>query len=161
MISNIQRIIVSHHGFAEVWRDGSNGHQSLHSNRHYQPGDRISAFSAATTTRTPTYLTIQTGERVHITLSPEFLAFINHSCTPNAFFDTTLFQLICIAPIMPGDQITFFYPSTEWEMAQPFSCRCGTAACLGDINGASRLSAAVMTNYRVTDYIRKKLAERA
>lgn len=23
-----------------------------------------------------------------------------------------------------GDELTFFYPSTEWSMAQPFDCLC-------------------------------------
>lgn len=24
-----------------------------------------------------------------------------------------------------GSIVTFFYPSTEWDMEQPFECRCG------------------------------------
>lgn len=27
--------------------------------------------------------------------------------------------------IQPGDELSFFYPSTEWEMAQGFECKCG------------------------------------
>ncbi len=74
-----------------------------------------------------TYLTVQTGTDRHITLIPDFLQYINHSCSPNIFFNTTTMELVCLQPIQPGDEFTFFYPSTEWEMAQPFVCNCGTA----------------------------------
>ena len=37
---------------------------------------------------------------------------------------------------------TFFYPSTEWAMASPFDCHCGSARCLGRIAGASQVPAA-------------------
>jgi hypothetical protein len=30
-----------------------------------------------------------------------------------------------------GQELTFFYPSTEWDMAQGFECICGTATCRG------------------------------
>jgi len=42
--------------------------------------------------------------------------------------------------IAPGDELTFFYPSTEWSMSQPFECRCGTKLCLTYVEGASKLS---------------------
>jgi len=35
-----------------------------------------------------------------------------------------------------GDELSFYYPSTEWEMTQSFDCLCGTASCLGKISGA-------------------------
>lgn len=39
-----------------------------------------------------------------------------------------------------GDELTFFYPSTEWDMAQPFDCHCGSENCLGKVRGASELT---------------------
>ena len=38
-----------------------------------------------------------------------------------------------------GDVLSFFYPSTEWHMVQPFECFCGEAACLGKIMGAGQM----------------------
>ena len=37
---------------------------------------------------------------------------------------------------LPVDtELSFFYPSTEWEMAQPFDCWCGSVRCLKKIQG--------------------------
>jgi SET domain len=156
IITSPQRV-VSQHAFAEVLKDTETGHQYLHSTQAFQPGDIISHFSAAGVFSEPSYLTVQTGDDTHITLQPQFLQYINHSCSPNAFFDTTTMQLVCIAQILPGDQFTFFYPSTEWQMAQPFDCRCSTPACIGQVAGASQIDREVLGRYRLTDYILGKL----
>lgn len=57
---------------------------------------------------------------------------MNHSCAPSAYLKLTPRLrpdewVLCAgsAGIKAGDDITFFYPSTEWEMAQPFDCACG------------------------------------
>lgn len=63
---------------------------------------------------------LQVDDHRHILLSPKYLESINHSCTPNVFFNTTTFQLECLRPISIGDELSFFYPSTEWEMDAPF-----------------------------------------
>ena len=36
-------------------------------------------------------------------------------------------RLTALRPISEGDELTFFYPSTEWAMAEPFECGCGAA----------------------------------
>jgi hypothetical protein len=38
--------------------------------------------------------------------------------------------------LSPKQPLTFFYPSTEWLLSQPFRCNCGTPSCLGTITGA-------------------------
>jgi SET domain len=157
MIITAPQRVVSQHAFAEVLKDTETGQQYLHSTQTFQPGDIISHFGVAGVFSEPSYLTVQTGDDTHITLKPEFLQYINHSCSPNMFFDTTNMQLLCLTPIEPGDQFTFFYPSTEWQMAQPFECRCGSAACIGMIDGASKIDRAVLSRYRLTDYILSKL----
>ncbi|KAB8242433.1 hypothetical protein BDV35DRAFT_366204 [Aspergillus flavus] len=44
-------------------------------------------------------------------------------------------------PLTVGDELTFFYPSTEWTMVQPFQCGCGAGLrrCLGRVAGASQI----------------------
>ena len=110
--------------------------------------------------KTATYLTVQTGEDKHITLQPEFLQYINHSCYPNVFFDTTAMQLVALKEIQPGDELMFFYPSTEWDMSQPFDCFCGTTQCLHRIQGAAYLSDEEAKGYRLTDFINEKFQTR-
>ena len=149
--------VISNHSFAEVVQNNSNHQKSLHATASFSPGDPISPFTAGTTQSHATYLTVQTGKDRHITLQPEFLQYINHSCAPNTFFDTSAMQLICLSPLQPGDEMTFFYPSTEWEMSQPFVCNCGDPGCLQLINGASHLSPETLAKYQLTDFIRSQL----
>lgn len=148
---------ISHHGIAEVRNNTLNGQNALFSLRRYEPGEVIADFSAGTIAAEPTYLTVQVGHGKHITLQPEFLQYINHSCAPNVFFDTSAMQLVALKDIDPETEMVFFYPSTEWSMTQSFHCYCGHAACLGNIRGAAYLSADEIARYRFTDFIRQEL----
>lgn len=152
--------VISNHVFAEVLLNNASSQKSLHATQHFSPGDVLCNFSAGITQSYPTYLTVQTGADRHITLMPEFLQYINHSCSPNVFFDTTSMQLICLQPLQPGDEFTFFYPSTEWDMAQPFVCNCGGRDCLQLINGASHLSVETLSKYRLTDFIKSQVKQK-
>jgi hypothetical protein len=150
--------IVSTHHFAEIREDAASLAKSLHSIIPFSKGDIICDFGAAAILKTPTYLTVQTGIEEHIHLKPEFLKFINHSCDPSVFFDTQSMQLVALKDIGPGDEFTFFYPSTEWDMAQPFDCLCGSKDCLKNISGAAYMSPGILENYRLTSFIRQQLA---
>ena len=61
-----------------------------------------------------------------------------------------------------GDELTFFYPSTEWGCARPFDCVCGAGEdwCIGVHRGAEGLSKEVMERYFVNKHIRVLVAER-
>lgn len=152
--------MISKHGFADIMQNAATGEKSLHATRFFDAGEVISDFSAAQTFNTPNYLTVQTGDDEHIMLSPEFLQYINHSCNPNVFFDTTTMQVIALKEIQPGDELLFFYPSTEWDMAQPFDCFCGTSECLHRIQGAAHLSDEEAMRYRLTQFIQEKIQQR-
>jgi hypothetical protein len=149
--------VLSKCGFADVWYNKVTNHHSLHSNQGFQANDVITRFCSASTQNFPTYLTVQTGDDTHITLEPQFLQYINHSCDPNVFFDTDSMELVCLRPILPGDELGFFYPSTEWDMAQQFVCICGSNNCLRLIQGAAHLSEELLGRYRLTGFIRQKI----
>jgi hypothetical protein len=151
---------VSDHGFAVVRQRLANKQNALFALRSFQPGEVISDFSAGTIAAEPTYLTVQVDIGKHITLQPEFLQYINHSCAPNVFFNTSTLQLIALKELRVNEEMTFFYPSTEWKMTQPFQCYCGSPACLGDIRGAAYLPKQVWKQYRLTDFIQQQLAKR-
>ena len=152
--------MVSKHGFADIMQNTSTGEKSLHATSFFDAGEVISDFSGSIVLDTPNYLTVQIGEDRHILLQPEFLQYINHSCNPNVFFDTASMQLIALKGIQPGDELLFFYPSTEWDMAQPFDCFCGTSQCLHRIQGAAHLSDNEVMRYRLTQFIRQKIENR-
>ncbi len=152
---------ISNHVIAEVRQKLSNEQNALFALRSYQPGEVIADFSAGTISAEPTYLTVQVGISKHITLQPEFLQYINHSCEPNVFFNTTTMQLVALKQLLPQEELTFFYPSTEWKMTQSFNCYCGSNACIGDIKGAAYLSKEVLERFRFTDFIQQQLAKQA
>lgn len=152
---------VSHHVIADVRQHISNGQNALFTLRSWSPGEVLADFSAGTFSSEPTYLTVQVAEGKHITLQPEFLQYINHSCEPNVFFDTTLMQLVALKEIPAETELVFFYPSSEWEMTQSFHCFCGCTNCLGEIKGAAFLTKEAISYYRFTDYIQSRLAKKA
>ncbi len=133
--------------------------ESYTSGTSFLDGDVIIAFQAKEILESPTYLTVQIGAHNHITLVPEFLQYINHSCDPNIVFDVDQMVIRAIKNIETGEELKFFYPSTEWEMDQPFICNCGSAQCLGLISGASGLDPASKLRYQVSQYIKNKWSE--
>ena len=152
--------VISTHGVACVKRDAATGHHSLHAVRSFAEGDVITPFTAQATLPAPTHLTIQLDSDRHISLSPSFLQYVNHSCAPNCFFDTAAMAFVAVQPISEGDELCFFYPSTEWDMAQAFDCHCHSIACLGTVQGAAYLPEDVLQQYKVTDFIASKVRER-
>ncbi len=82
-----------------------------------------------------------------------YLAHLNHSCEPNVIVDTAKLELRAIRDIGPGEDLTFFYPSTEWHMAQPFQCLCGAPSCIGTVSGARDLTLNVLGEYFINQHI--------
>lgn len=150
---------ISQHNFAVTCFNTDTRQHMLLSAIAFQKDAVIISFSAAEIRRQPSRYTIQVNNNEHIVLQPAFLQYINHSCSPNVFFDTTNMHLICIKDILPGDEITFFYPSTEWNMEEPFNCHCGHKGCIGIVRGAAFLSPSGISNYRYAHHIQHKLQE--
>lgn len=155
MAGNTKRVEAN--PLAEVWFHTETGEHSLHAAQPYTANQVITAFAAASLLAYPTYLTVQTDVHQHITLQPSFLQYVNHSCNPNVFFDTTRMEFIALNDIEVGDELVFFYPSTEWSMQQPFSCRCGNRNCLKTIKGAAHLPVTRLKKYRLSDFVLRQL----
>jgi hypothetical protein len=153
--------LVSDHIFAVVRQNIDNNQKAFFAQRKYEAGQVVTEFSAGAVLSHPTYLTVQVDIDKHIMLQPEHLQYINHSCDPNVFFDTYTMQVVALKPIAEGDEMTFFYPSTEWDMAQPFKCHCGTSRCLGEIKGAAHINPQVLRSYTLTRFIQQQLHDRS
>lgn len=134
------------------------GQRSLKSQVEHAPGDVLAEFSGRRHFDHPSRMTVQVSEDAHIELSPTWLELINHSCDPNVAFDTARMVLVALRPIAAGDELCFFYPSTEWTMQSPFECVCGSPRCLGRITGASRIAPATLSAYRLAPHIQRLLA---
>jgi hypothetical protein len=104
-------------------------------------------------------MTLQVSEHEHIELTPMALSFVNHSCAPNVYFDVEQRALIALEPISAGDMLTFFYPSTEWTIASPFDCACGSPHCLGQVAGASQLPEHALQGHRLAPHITELLKQ--
>ncbi|MBL0171354.1 MAG: SET domain-containing protein-lysine N-methyltransferase [Gemmatimonadaceae bacterium] len=124
-------------------------------------GTVLVSFADSPRLAEPSYLTVQLDADTHIRPSPAFLECVNHSCTPNVAFDMEQLALVAVRDLGAGDELVYFYPSTEWQMAQAFTCACGAAGCLGVIDGASHLSEALLAPYTLSPFIRAQLAIRA
>ena len=142
---------------SEIRECPKTGSKSLHARVKLMPGEVFSNFEAKEIRTQPNYLTVQLDRDRHIILDPEWLQYINHSCEPNVVFDTSKQEVIAVRPIEKGEEITFFYPSTEWSMDRAFDCLCNSEKCLGSIQGAAHLPLEILTNYQLSDYIRQKL----
>lgn len=98
-----------------------------------------------------TRYSIQLGKNKHLNLpagvngkidNPDFFwTYLNHSCQPNGYIDMAELTFRTLRNIKRGEECTFNYLTTEYEMAAPFVCRCGAAKCFGLIRGHKHLSA--------------------
>ena len=68
-------------------------------------------------------------------------------------------QLESVTDIELGEELRFFYPATEWKMAQQFVCNCGKPSCVGLIQGAADTSSEILNKYKLTDFIKSMAAK--
>ncbi|KAE8338309.1 hypothetical protein BDV24DRAFT_138446 [Aspergillus arachidicola] len=121
---------------------------------------------AKITTATPSkkaYTSVQTGANSHIELNSD-LVYCNHSCNPSLNFDMGKMEVRVVddRDLKVGDHLTFFYPSSEWDMDQPFQCNCGAGegVCKGVIDGAKTMDRKDLEGYWLNDHIKELLQER-
>ncbi|WFD33917.1 hypothetical protein MCUN1_000743 [Malassezia cuniculi] len=159
--------VPTHPDTLEVKFQSGNYNSYAVAKRAFSKGDVIGTFAAATYTDTVRYSSVQVATNKHIELNSDFL-YLNHSCDPSVNFDvssgTQPSEYVAIAnkDIAEGDILTFctlhsnttVYPSTEWEMQQPFDCTCGAKQCLGRIRGAKFLTEEELKPYFINGHIK-------
>lgn len=138
------------------------------------PGALLARISMPPLTFTQkAYSTVQVSRDQHVELNCDFL-FVNHSCEPTLEFHVQKTGLAFAIDVrvaarqgadgeaiglQKGDVLTFFYPSTEWEMAQPFDCDCGTATCRKWIAGAKEMGMEKLQGLFLSTHIKELLHE--
>ncbi|KAF9421789.1 hypothetical protein BGZ76_003934 [Entomortierella beljakovae] len=148
----------THPGLFEVVYAEGDYNSKLVACRPYAKGEVICKVEGIT--RGPKrYTSVQVGKEDHIELNSD-LVFMNHSCNPTVNLDTDTMTVVAVVDLKEGDNMTFFYPSSEWDMDQPFPCWCGAELCVKNIQGAKHLSKDVMARYFVTKHIQDLLNER-
>jgi hypothetical protein len=121
-------------------------------------GETIHRFSGQDIRATPTYQSIQIGANRHA-FDLDIMAHMNHSCDPSTIIDAENLSVVAARPIAAGDELTFFYPSTEWDMDKPFVCRCNAPKCLGYVAGAKYLAPEVLKRYFINPHILRMYSE--
>jgi hypothetical protein len=126
------------------------------------PAGSIFARITNPTPATVAYSSVQASRDLHIELNCDLL-YTNHSCRPSLVFDMQRWEVRVSSErdLKEGDELTFFYPSTEWHMAQPFECGCGQEGCRGKISGAKDMDESVLAEYWLNAHIEEMLVEKA
>ncbi|KAF2205378.1 hypothetical protein GQ43DRAFT_437097 [Delitschia confertaspora ATCC 74209] len=127
------------------------------------PPNAIFARITNPTPSTCAYSSVQASKTLHIELNCD-LVYINHSCRPTLIFDMENWE-VRVNPqleggLKEGDELTFFYPSSEWDMSQAFDCNCKEKECKGRITGAKDIGNEVLKKYWLNKHIEELLQER-
>lgn len=126
----------------EITRGAGSG--SLHALRSFAPDEMVVPLEGRLVAQ-PTRFTIQVGADAHLDPISERTSpwsYLNHGCDPNVAIDVPSRAIVARRPIAAGDELRFDYNTTEWELAEPFVCNCGTPACVGVTMGFAHLAPA-------------------
>jgi len=134
-----------------------NKFRTLITKQTYKKGDVICAMPSENITDKPNRFTVQIGREKHTHVGK--LAALNHSCTPNVILDAEKMQMVACRDIEKGEELSFFYPSTEWEMDAPFICLCGASNCIHVVAGARFLPLSTLENHYLNPHIRDLMIE--
>src|SRR5688572_16512633 len=115
-------------------------------------GQLVQEIAQYTVESRPTFQSIQVGPDVHLD-NIGLWAYLNHSCRPSVIVDAAARAVFAARPIAAGEELTFFYPSTEWDMERPFACLCGAPECIREVAGAKYLPDAVLACYFINAFI--------
>lgn len=108
-----------------------------------EPGEVLFELSG-TVESAPGQYTLQVGRDLHLACAGALWCYINHACAPSTRLELEAGsphgRVLACTPLVPGQEVTLNYVTTEWDMATPFRCACGAESCLGWISGARHLS---------------------
>jgi len=116
---------------------------------------------------TPDRYSVQVGVNAHLRPPADaadnddayLWRYLNHACTPNAAFFGR--RLVAMTTIRAGEEISFDYNTTEWDMSSPFRCSCGR--CDGrEVRGYRHLSEAERARLEphVAEHLRQRGSQR-
>jgi len=134
-----------------------NKFRSLVSKRAYTKGELICEIPTEKVVNKANRYTVQIGRDRHTDVGK--LAALNHSCDPNVILDTENLLMYACRDIEKGEELSFFYPATEWEMDAPFICLCGSSNCIHVVAGARFLSLSTLERHYLNKHIREMMIE--
>jgi len=109
--------------------------------RPFAPGEIVSPLEGHSVAQ-PTRFTIQVGTDAHLDPISERTSpwgYTNHSCDANLAIDVPRRVIVARRLIAAGEELCFDYHTTEWDMNEPFICRCAAQQCVGLVRGFAHL----------------------
>ena len=134
-----------------------NKFRSLITKQAYKKGEIICEIPTEKVIDKANRYTVQIGRDRHTEVGK--LSALNHSCDPNVLLDTENLQMVACRDIQEGEELFFFYPSSEWEMDAPFICLCGASNCIHVVAGARFLPLSTLENHYLNRHIRELMIE--
>ena len=136
-------------------------------------GAHLCLITQHTPASTATWSSVQTDRARHVELNSA-LVYVNHSCRPRVEFVVRApyaqgaypdgiageLRVARDRELDVGDELTFFYPSTEWASGRPFRCECRAKECIGWFRGAKDLPRKTLDMYFVNKHIDEMVVER-
>ncbi len=134
-----------------------NKFRSLVTKQAYRKGEIICDIPTEKLFDKANRYTVQIAQDKHTEVGK--LSALNHSCDPNVILDTEHLQMVACRDIAEGEELSFFYPSTEWEMDAPFICLCGASNCIHVVAGARFLPLSTLENHYLNKHIREMMID--
>ena len=134
-----------------------NKFRTLVTKQAYKKGEVICSMPSENIMDKPNRFTVQIAKDRHTHVGK--LAALNHSCDPNVVLDTERMLMIARRDIEKGEELSFFYPSTEWEMDAPFICLCGSSNCIHVVAGARFLPLSTLEHHYLNKHIREMMID--
>ena len=161
------------------YNTSSFGQISLTSRVSRPAGSHLCYITTHTAVAQTTWSSVQTSKTTHVEFSSGLL-YINHSCSPTVeikvhepdtegnYANGTSggVRVAGDRDLQVGDEVTFFYPSTEWESPRPFKCLCGTQEsgdgkrCIGTQRGSKFLNQETLERYFMNQHVVALVSER-
>ena len=134
-----------------------NKFRSLITKQAYKKGEVICEIPTEKVVNKPNRYTVQIDRNRHTNVGK--LAALNHSCDPNVILDTEHLLMYASKDIEKDEELSFFYPATEWEMDAPFICLCGASNCIHVVAGARFLPLSTLEHHFLNKHIRELMIE--
>jgi len=134
---------------------------SINSRVSLPAGSLFTPITTATPADTKRWSTVQTARNTHIELNSALL-YMNHSCAPSLEVDVKemVVRVSRERDLKAGDDLTFFYPTSEWEFDAPFECLCAEKGCLGQVRGARFIEGGDAKRWWFNEHILEMMKER-
>ncbi|MCD4689055.1 MAG: SET domain-containing protein-lysine N-methyltransferase, partial [Desulfuromonadaceae bacterium] len=118
------------------------GEMGLFAKENFNSDDVIFSKTLTSLLDQPDKFSIQVDHNNHFNPNNEVLAKTNHSCAPNTkiTYGKRTIKLVALKSVSIDEELTFNYLTTEYTLANPFKCNCGSIDCFQDIRGYRDLS---------------------